>query len=68
MAKIEGGCLCGNIRYEIDDPQGVCRDVSEIGHWANGDIEFRLEDSSQIDYAMGLIRQSFAIHGEETGA
>ncbi len=21
MAKIEGGCLCGNIRYEIDDPQ-----------------------------------------------
>ena len=52
---------------EIDDPQGACRDVSEIGHWANGDIEFRLEDSSQIDYAMGLIRQSFAIHGEETG-
>ena len=53
---------------EIDDPQGACRDVSEIGHWANGDIEFRLEDSSQIDYAMGLIRQSFVIHAEETGA
>jgi uncharacterized protein with ParB-like and HNH nuclease domain/predicted transport protein len=44
---------------EIDDPQGVCRDMTGIGHHGNGDVEFRLRPDDSREYAMHLIRQSF---------
>lgn len=49
-----------NLPYSlIKDPQGLCRDVSTIGHWASGDSEFTIENASQIDYATNLIEQAF---------
>lgn len=44
---------------EIDDPEGLCSDVSHIGRWGNGDVEVGLYTLDDIPYVMGLIRQSF---------
>ena len=44
--------------YEINDPRGMARDVSNIGKWGNGDTEVTLNDLSELPYVMGLIRQA----------
>lgn len=46
---------------ELDDPKGFCRDVSNIGHWGNGDYELKVDDDSDLDYIMFLIKQSYSI-------
>lgn len=49
-----------NMRFdEIDDPKGICLDVTELGRWGNGDVEVGLSTLNEIPYVMGLIRQSF---------
>ena len=58
-----------NIKFtDINDPDEMCRDISNIGHWANGEVECRLENPSQITYLMMLIRQSFEFHAEQVEA
>lgn len=44
---------------EIEDPKGLCRDISNIGRWGNGDVEIGLSNVDELPYVMGLIRQSF---------
>ncbi|HEU0078636.1 MAG TPA: DUF5655 domain-containing protein [Longimicrobiaceae bacterium] len=44
---------------ELNDPGGVARDVSSIGHWGNGDYEVRIQEHSQIPYVIGLVQQSY---------
>ena len=44
--------------HEIDDPKGMCFDVSNVGHLGNGEVEVRLSSFDQLPYVMGLIRQS----------
>ncbi len=44
---------------KIYDPEGICRNVSKIGRWGNGEIEVRVKDYGDIPYVMILIRQSF---------
>lgn len=44
---------------ELDDPKNIARDISEIGHWGNGDYEINLKDIDDIDYVMSLIKQSW---------
>ncbi len=43
---------------EIDDPRGICRDVTGVGRWGNGNIEVSLERIEDLPYIIGLIRQS----------
>ncbi|WGG46483.1 DUF262 and DUF1524 domain-containing protein [Rossellomorea sp. DA94] len=52
---------------EIFDPKGLCRDVTNIGRWGNGDIEVGVSNFNDIDDAMALIKQSFEKHREERG-
>ena len=48
-----------NMRYaDISDPKGLCKDVSGLGKWGNGDVEVRLSNAEEIPYVIGLIRQS----------
>ncbi|APG48504.1 DUF262 and DUF1524 domain-containing protein [Phaeobacter porticola] len=48
-----------NMRFaEISDPRGICRDVSGLGRWGNGDVEFRMSKHEEIPYVIGLVRQS----------
>jgi len=46
-------------KKELDDPKNMARDVSNIGHWGNGDYEIRLTTLEKIDYLMFLIKQSW---------
>lgn len=51
-----------NMRFDqISDPRGICRDISNLGRWGNGDVEFRLTSLEEIPYAIGLIRQSLEL-------
>ena len=43
----------------IKDPKGICKDVSRLGRWGNGDVEVGLENLSDLDYIMELIKQAF---------
>jgi len=47
---------------EITDPKGLCKDVSNLGRWGNGDIEVGLSHPSELDDVMALVRQSFDKH------
>jgi uncharacterized protein with ParB-like and HNH nuclease domain/predicted transport protein len=44
---------------EITDPRGLCKDVTGLGRWGNGDVEVFLTSAEELPYVMGLIRQSF---------
>jgi predicted transport protein len=44
--------------HEIDDPRHVCRDVTNLGRWGNGDVEVSLSTLNELPYVMGLVRQS----------
>lgn len=47
---------------ELDDPKKIARDVSNIGHWGNGDYEIHLKPGADLDYIMMLIKQSYKKH------
>ena len=54
--------LALNMRYaEINDPKGLCKDVTGIGRWGNGDVEIGLSNLEDLPYVMGLVRQSLEI-------
>jgi predicted transport protein len=44
---------------EINDPKGLCKDVTNLGHWGNGDVRVRLESLDELHNIMALVRQSF---------
>ena len=44
---------------EINDPKGMCKDVTGLGRWGNGDVEVGLSSLDELPYVMGLVRQSF---------
>lgn len=49
-----------NMRFsEIDDPKGLCKDVTNLGHFGNGDVEVGLSSAGQIEDVMFLVTQSF---------
>ena len=44
---------------EVQDPKGLCKDVSNVGRWGNGDVEVSLSSLDELPYVMALVRQSF---------
>ena len=42
----------------LDDPKNLMRDVSEIGHWGNGDYEVVIKDDKYLEYIMSLVKQA----------
>jgi len=44
---------------EINDPKGLCKDVTNIGRWGNGDVEVGLKSLDELPYVLGLVRQSY---------
>jgi uncharacterized protein with ParB-like and HNH nuclease domain/predicted transport protein len=44
---------------DITDPRGLCKDVTGVGRWGNGDVEVGFNSLEELPYIMGLIRQSF---------
>ena len=54
-----------NMKYDqINDPKQLCRDVTGLGRWGNGDVELFLEHTADIDDVMLLIQQSYDLQIE----
>ncbi|WRG25927.1 DUF262 domain-containing protein [Helicobacter pylori] len=43
---------------ELQDEKNLARDMTNKGHWGNGDIEIKLETKENIPYCLGLIKQA----------
>jgi len=55
-----------NMKYsEIHDPKGLCKDITGLGRWGNGDVEVFFEHTSEIDDVMELIEQSYKMQTDE---
>lgn len=50
-------------KEKFQDPKGVVKDVSQIGHHGTGDYELLINSASDIDYALGLARQAYECDG-----
>lgn len=50
---------------EIKDPKILCRDIKNVGHWGNGDVEVNLSSIEQIDDVMILVCQAFGKYSED---
>ncbi|MEH1935383.1 MAG: DUF262 and DUF1524 domain-containing protein [Nostoc sp.] len=55
-----------NLRFdEINDPKGLCKDITNVGHWGNGDVEIKLSSLDQIEDVMFLVRQGFNKYSDD---
>jgi len=43
---------------ELEDTKQLTRDVSELGHYGNGDYELQYSTDNDLEYIMSLIKQS----------
>jgi len=43
---------------ELDDPKGIARNVSSVGHVGNGDYEMHVKSDDDLEYILSLIKQS----------
>ena len=51
-----------NMRYdEVNDPKGLCRDVTGLGRWGNGNVEIAISSLDELPYVLGLVRQSLEL-------
>ncbi|HKG87840.1 MAG TPA: hypothetical protein VKA95_05900, partial [Nitrososphaeraceae archaeon] len=44
---------------QLQNPLKKARDVKKIGHYSHGDTEIVLSESSEIPYALSLIKQAY---------
>lgn len=55
-----------NMKFtEVVDPQGICRDITGLGRWGNGDVELFLEHTADVDLVMEIIEQSYKLQADE---
>ena len=52
-------CWINKKKGELDDPKNICKDVSNIGHYAPGDYDLKIDQNSDLDYIMFLINQGY---------
>lgn len=51
-----------NMKFsEVNDSKGLCKDVTDIGRWGNGDVEVGLSNLDDLPYVIGLVRQSLEL-------
>lgn len=43
---------------QLDDPKQLAKDVTNIGHWGNGDCEVIVSDTENLEYILSLIKQT----------
>ena len=55
-----------NMKYsEVSDPNGICKDITGLGRWGNGDVELYMEHTSDVDQVMEIIEQSYKLQADE---
>ena len=51
-----------NMKYhDLIDPREMCRDITNVGRWGNGDVEVFFSNPEELPYIMSLIRQAFEV-------
>ena len=45
----------------VDDPQGICEDVSNIGRWGTGNMRATVADENDVQAVLPLITAAYAI-------
>jgi len=54
-----------NMKFsQIYDPKGICKDITGLGRWGNGDVELFMEHTSDVDNVMEIIEQSYMVQAE----
>jgi uncharacterized protein with ParB-like and HNH nuclease domain/predicted transport protein len=52
--------LSVNMKYsDVVDPKGLCKDITNLGRWGNGDVELPLSSLGDLDDVMDIIEQSY---------
>ena len=46
---------------DVNDPKGLCKDVTGLGRWGNGDVEVGISKLDELPYVIGLVRQSLEL-------
>ena len=46
----------------LNDPLNIAKDISDIGHWGNGDYCITIDKKDDIDNIIPLIKQSLKIN------
>ena len=47
------------LKGKLDDPKKLARDVSDVGHWGNGDYQVQISSDDELEYIISLVRQSY---------
>ncbi|TAL50794.1 transporter [Patescibacteria group bacterium] len=49
---------------QLNDPAGITTDFVKLnkGHWGNGDYEVKIKSEADLEYALGLIKQSYDLN------
>lgn len=54
-----------NMKFsDIIDPNGICKDITGIGRWGNGDVELFMEHQDELDQVVEIVKQSFDAQAE----
>lgn len=62
----KGLVLMLNLKIGIlNDTNGLTKDISEVGHWGNGDYQITMDNKTDLDYVMFLINQSYKYQDSE---
>lgn len=55
-----------NMKFsKVIDPKGICRDITGLGRWGNGDVELFMEHTSDVDQVMEIVEQSYRLQSDE---
>ena len=55
-----------NMKFsEVNDPKGICHDITGLGRWGNGDVELFMEHTSEVDQIMELVKQSYWLQADD---
>jgi len=58
--------LAINMKFaDVVDPKGICKDITNVGRWGNGDVEVRLDCLDALDDVMAIIEQAFRLQDVE---
>lgn len=47
---------------KLEDPKRITEDVSEKGHWGNGDYQIKADTDKDLEYIMSLIKQAIRMN------
>ena len=55
-----------NMKFaDVIDPKGICKDITALGRWGNGDVEVGLDSLDGLDDVMAIIEQAFKLQDVE---